>query len=744
MNATLRITALGAALLTAGLPAAPSAAPTPAERRVSIGYVYPAGGQRGTSVDVRVGGEYVYGATTAIFSGTGVTARIIDSRDPAEGKVVGQKKPRKRNAAVIDEIVRIKVTIAPDAAPGNRDLRVVAPDGVSNPLVFQVSQLNEVREFEPNDKKKMATLVPALPAVLNGQIMPGDADTFRFQVRKGQRLVMETAARTLVPYLADAVPGWFQAVLSLSDAQGQELAYADDYRFSPDPVMLFDVPADGEYRLAIRDSIYRGRADFVYRIRIGELPFITGVFPAGAPRGNMPVSVALTGCNLPAATTVVDVSGSAPRVQAISVSRNGVASSPVSFAVGTGPEVLEDEVATRQSAGQGVVPPVTVNGRIQSPGERDTYRFNGKKGTSVWLSVLARRLGSPLDSCLVLLDRRGAKVGGNDDVKDPSQGLLTHQADSELLATLPEDGVYTVRIYDMQGKGGDDYVYRLSLGPPVPDFELRATPASLSLPAGGSAAFTVHALRRCGFAGEIRLALDAASAPGCSLEGGTIPEGADKASVTLSAPGGSRPGPAAPRLSGTATVAGRPVTRPVVPSEDRMQAFIYQHLVPAEQYGVNVTTSAPFRIATVMGPSGYLALPQGKETTFNVKASRQPGFNGFIKLQLEGPPKGITLRRGGVPPGKETGTVTIRTESKVEGGLAGNLILSGVMMIDPPGATNAPPKPVVAAKPAGTNAPPKAPFVPRERVSVTLPALPFRVIANPERTTADAGKSDQK
>ena len=51
--------------------------------------------------------------------------------------------------------------------------------------------------------------------------------------RKGQRLVVAAKARQLIPYLADAVPGWFQATLALSTAPGNELAYADDFRFDP-------------------------------------------------------------------------------------------------------------------------------------------------------------------------------------------------------------------------------------------------------------------------------------------------------------------------------------------------------------------------------------------------------------------------------------------------------------------------------------------------------------------------------
>ena len=63
------------------------------------------------------------------------------------------------------------------------------------------------------------------------------------------------------------------------------MAYDDDYRFKPDPTIFYEVPRDGEYVFAIRDSLYRGREDFVYRITIGELPFITSIFPLGGRVG---------------------------------------------------------------------------------------------------------------------------------------------------------------------------------------------------------------------------------------------------------------------------------------------------------------------------------------------------------------------------------------------------------------------------------------------------------------------------
>ena len=135
--------------------------------------------------------------------------------------------------------------------------------------------------------------------------MPGGVDRYRFQARKGQRLVVAVSARELIPYLADAVPGWFQAAVAIYDSNGNELAYDDHYRFHPDPVLSCKIPKDGAYVLEIRDALYRGREDFVYRITIGELPFVTSIFPLGGP-ADAQTAVELKGWNLPQNKLTVD------------------------------------------------------------------------------------------------------------------------------------------------------------------------------------------------------------------------------------------------------------------------------------------------------------------------------------------------------------------------------------------------------------------------------------------------------
>ena len=129
------------------------------------------------------------------------------------------------------------------------------------------------------------------------------------------------------------MPGWFQATLALYDAKGNEIAYDDDFHFDPDPVLHCEIPADGQYVVEIKDAVYRGREDFVYRITIGELPYITGIFPLGGQTGSQ-TTVELQGWNLPTTSVTVDNRDKSPGVYFVPVGRENEVSNAVPFHVG--------------------------------------------------------------------------------------------------------------------------------------------------------------------------------------------------------------------------------------------------------------------------------------------------------------------------------------------------------------------------------------------------------------------------
>ena len=402
-----------------------------------LGYVYPAGGRQGTTFQVTVGGQHLAGVSQAPLSGGGAEATVVEYVKPPTKEEAGQlrvqllrelqktaknaealktiAKIRERLAAYsrpanpsIAEMVVLRVTIAPCAEPGPRELRLAAR-GVTNPLVFCVGQLpefsKEAAEIAPRATEPKAeshdivrsdapsSLVDvAIPATLNGQMMPGGVDRYRFAARKGQQLVAAVAARQLIPYLADAVPGWFQPNLAIYDAQGNELAYADRYRFHPDPVLHCAIPADGQYTIEIRDALYRGREDFIYRITLGELPFLTGIFPLGGRTGTT-TTVSLMGWNLPLATLTEDGKDKGPGVYRLAARNGEWISNSVPFARDTLPECVEQEPNDTAETAQRVTLPLTINGRIDRPGDWDVFTFEGRAGQQIVAEVMAPPAG---------------------------------------------------------------------------------------------------------------------------------------------------------------------------------------------------------------------------------------------------------------------------------------------------------------------------------------------------------------
>ena len=495
-------------------------------------------------------------------------------------------KNRNRDNPQLAEDVTIRIVLAPDAEPGERELRLKTALGLSNPLAFYVGRLPEYTEKEPKSSTTEAGMSITLPAIVNGQILPGDVDRFRFQASKGQQLVASVSAQELLPYLADAVPGWFQATLALYDAKGNELAYDDDYKFHSDPVLYYEIPKDGEYVIEIRDAIYRGREDFVYRITVGELPFITSIFPLGG-QVDAQTTVELKGWNLPAGKLTMDAKDKEPGTYPLSVRKEELISNCVPFAVDKLPECLEQEPNYPQGSAQPVSLPVIVNGRIDQEGDVDVFRFESCAGDKIVAEVYARRLDSPLDSVLKLTDANDHQLAANDDHEDKGAGLTTHQADSWLSATLPANGTYYLHISDAQHKGGEAYSYRLRISPPQPDFELRVVPSSINARAGATAAVTVYALRKDGFSNDIALMLKDAPR-GFKLSGGKLPANQDQVRLMLTVPPMPSEEPISLRLEGRAIIQGREVVHPAVPAEDMMQAFFYRHLVPAKDLKVAI------------------------------------------------------------------------------------------------------------------------------------------------------------
>jgi len=648
-----------------------------------VGFVYPAGGRQGTTVQVRFGGQRLDGVKGAVVTGSGVSAELVQynrklsnqeiqllrqqlrelkedagkkgknkgkALDPKKQKLIERIEKRMREwvnrpaCASLSAIAVVAVTIAADAEPGAREIRLVTLRGVSNPLVFHVGQLPEVARkpmktsvFQVLGKEWLAQrkrppeeeeVTITVPCTMNGQIASGEVNKYRFEARKGQRLVASVSARELVPYIADAVPGWFQPILTLRDAEGREVAFSDDFRFDPDPTLYLEVPKNGQYVLSITDAIYRGREDFVYRVTIGEVPFVSSIFPLGGRVGE-PLTIEMDGWNLEKAKLTPPPKDAEAGVHEVSATTAKFVSNPMPFALDTLPECLDQESNNDPAHAQKVTLPIIVNGRMDQADDWDVFRVDGKAGDTMVAEVHARRLSSPLDSMLKITDADGKLLAVNDDYQDVGSGLNTHHADSYIMLKLPSDGAYYVHLGDTARNSGKEYAYRLRISGARPDFALRVVPARAAFRSKAATAVTVYAIRKDGFSGDIKLSLKDApkgfSSPTVSLKNAR-----KKVPLRLKTTLRTTEQPVSLAIEGRATVGEETVAHMAVPAEDRMQAFLWRHLVPAEDLRAQVYNPA------YRPPAKRVAPPLTEEQIAQAAPKTPAATRKFTKRQVAG------------------------------------------------------------------------------------------------------------
>ncbi|MGQ9505935.1 MAG: PPC domain-containing protein [Thermogutta sp.] len=697
-----------------------------------VGYIYPAGGQAGTEFDVTIGGQYLDGITEVLVSRLDPTdgqkgvlpqASFVKLSKPLTQQQVNdlsqklkdiqsrvreemrhrrlgsgqywelfvkfaaeagiteemlkeieefrktRNDPKRQPAPQIAERATIHMLLPKETEPGMYLIRVRCRAAVSEPLRFHVAPWQEVLETEPNDHGAVHTVAERPPLVINGQIMSGDVDRFQISAKKGQHLVVAVLARELIPYLADGVPGWFQATLRVVDSSGREIAYVDDFWFRPDPVLAFEVPQDGQYTIEIQDAIYRGRQDFVYRIVVGEIPYVTSIFPLGGRIGEAR-RVTLSGWNLPQREWSLPPLKGELGTRHILLPDWIAMPRSVPFVVSKWPEVLEREPNDSQEVAQKVDTGVVVNGRVDKPGDKDVFVIEGQAGQMIVAEVAARRLYSPLDSIVRIIDENGQIVALNDDTEDKSAGMLTHYADSCVQAKLPRTGKYFIALTDAQHQGGLEFAYRLRISLPHPDFELRVVPSMPNAVTGAVIPVDVYAIRRDGFDGDIYL--DLVDAPeGMRLSGNWIPSGQDHATITMSLPSSRETGIVKLTLVGKAVAGGKEIVRKAIAADDMMQAFYYHHLVPAGDWAVNVTSRSRYGVAWVIPPEKAMTIPIKDKAEIRLPWIGSSGTT--VRLELSNPPEGLSVADV-VRDSSGVRVVLTVDKEKIKPGTKGNLV----------------------------------------------------------------------
>ena len=239
-------------------------------------HIFPAGAQRGSTVQLGVGAECMPPGTEFFCLGRGVDHR---SRLQLQLPFTGEPSPRRLPTEVPIRYPRewkAEMTIGEHAA----DVvywQVSCAQGGTRSRPFVIGDLPEFIETESNSTLELAEEL-VLPVTVNGQICgERDIDFYRLSLTAGELLSCEVMARRIGSRL--------EPVISILDGDGRPLTIQRDH-LGNDPVIAFRAPRTDTYYLQIKNVSFHGDPAHVYRINLAVGKFARYCHPLVARRGS--------------------------------------------------------------------------------------------------------------------------------------------------------------------------------------------------------------------------------------------------------------------------------------------------------------------------------------------------------------------------------------------------------------------------------------------------------------------------
>jgi hypothetical protein len=400
--------------------------------------------------------------------------------------------------------------------------------------------------------------------------------------------------------------------------------------------------------LELGDNLYQGGGDYFYRLRIGDFPAAALPYPLAATRGGEFTCqfADSTGSPIEPARGKATSDPSQATMFVPARRSDGNSQSFAEILLSDHKQATESEpnnvpkTASRVNLGE------DLNGRLDAPDDVDDFVFHGLANEYVRFTSISRRLGSPADLALRLL-----KADGNALASAESQA----GQEATLGATLPAAGDYVLEVRDLSHRGGPRFVYHVETvaepaktskdqkkhGRLVRGFSLSASADSVVIPAGGTAAIPVTAVRS-GFGGPI--AVRALGLPaGVTSRPTWIGRGEEAVELTLQSTGN--------------LPAGLVHSIRIVGSPEHSEATVIAQTTEAVKTQLGGMPYPPLGLcadlALVAGPRpnftlraepGELVLTPDRPATLKLIADRQKGFDEEIALA-------VSPEKKALPPG---------------------------------------------------------------------------------------------
>lgn len=404
-------------------------------------YIFPAGGQVGTELKVKVGGMYFHGFADFDMYGQGIqhSAQVKETKTVYfRGPLIYQPTSQKAEDYPID--YQGSVTIAKDAELGTRLWNCQTIQGKTALMKFVIGKHPEIVEIEIEGDTAPVE-VQSLPVTINGRIHPReDVDLWSINLQEGQQASCSLHSTQLGYPL--------EPILEVIGPDGRRID-GETFHKGADPTLHFLANTTGKYQVKVTDARSYGGQNYVYRLTIKGAASPTYVFPLGGKKGEE-LSMEVGGPGVEPARQSI-LLNRFPGKQTFHT-KEGI---QFQLDVDEHPEFLENPDSPLQV-------PSIANGRISEAGQVDEWQLQLPAKTSVQLTVLAAELGSPLDSFLEVYGPDEKLIKSNDDTTKGNP-------DSSLLIQASQEGIYKVRISERySNRCGPNYTYRLKITPPKP------------------------------------------------------------------------------------------------------------------------------------------------------------------------------------------------------------------------------------------------------------------------------------
>ncbi len=502
-------------------------------------HIFPAGGQRGTQVAVRVGGECLPPLTRFKIFGEGLTSpELLGSKLTSQGDASPRRRPGEVHIYYPKEWNHL-IDIGSDAALGMHLWRLSCARGGTGGRPFIVGDLPEYIERESNSTLERAESVN-LPITLNGQIDgERDLDYFQFELAKDALVSIDVVSRRLGSPL--------EPVVEIYDDANRRIGI-HEYRVGSDPVLTMRAPKTGIYRLMLGHLGFQGGPQFVYRATLSTAPYVAFTFPSGAPAG---ADTTLEAFQLterePLESFPIKVAIPAAGKSDFCVESGVTNMNRIPLLVDDYPTVIEAEPNDTAASAQKLAAACSVYGRFLDASDEDHYQFQAEKGSLWSIDCQHFPLGGDCLPIVTITNSEGAPLATVSSADDSKSAC-------RLQWQSPASGTYAIRMRDIQQgvRGGPDFIYRLSVAPAVPGFELSLANDFVNVVQGAKAELEIKVKRSGGFTGPIDLQL-AGLPEGIRCEATQIAAGQDAFKLTLSADDKARSCDVTLRLQGTAT-----------------------------------------------------------------------------------------------------------------------------------------------------------------------------------------------